>query len=125
MTYTSAMDRTKTGRNIAIVVAIAAAVYILPGGGRVASTFESALWLAFAVGIAYLGLRLYREHRYSLDSLGDHHRALLYGGIALAVFVVAARRRLWETGSGELLWFVLVACAVYALLEVFRHSRSY
>jgi hypothetical protein len=119
------MDRTKTARNIAIVVAIAAAVYILPGGGRVASTFEAALWVAFAVGIAYLGLRLYREHRTSLDSLGDRHRALLYGGIALGVFVVAARRRLWETGSGELLWFVLVACAVYALVVVFRHSRSY
>ena len=125
MTYTSAMDRTKTGRNIAIVALIAAAVFLLPGGGQAANTFESVLIVGFAAGFGYLGLRLYREHRYSLDSLGDHHRALLYGGIALAVFVVAARRRLWETGSGELLWFVLVACAVYALLEVFRHSRSY
>ena len=95
---------------------IAAAVDSLPGGGRVASTFEAALWVAFAVGIAYLGLRLYREHRISLDSLGDRHRALLYGGVALGVFVLAARRRLWETGSGELLWFVLVACVIYALV---------
>jgi hypothetical protein len=119
------MDRTKNVRNIAIIVAIAAAVYLLPGGGRVASTFEAALWVAFGVGIAYLGLRLYREHRISLLSLGDRHRALLYGAIALGVFALAARRRMWETGSGELLWFVLVGCVVYALLEVFRHSRSY
>jgi hypothetical protein len=41
------------------------------------------------------------------------------------VFLYAARRRMWETGSGELLWFVLAACIVYALLEVFRHARSY
>jgi hypothetical protein len=112
-------------RNIAIVVAIAAAVYLLPGGGKVASTFEAALWVAFGFGIAYLGLRLYREHRISLYNLGDRHRALLYGAVALGVFAYAARRRMWETGSGELLWFVLVGCVVYALLEVFRRSRSY
>jgi hypothetical protein len=119
------MERGKHVRNIAIVVAIAAAVYLLPGGGKVASTFEAALWVAFGFGIAYLGLRLYREHRISLYNLGDRHRALLYGAVALGVFAYAARRRMWETGSGELLWFVLVGCVVYALLEVFRRSRSY
>jgi hypothetical protein len=119
------MERMRTARNIAIVVVIAAAVYLLPGGGRAASTFESALWVAFGVGIGYLGLRLYREHHMSLYGLGDRHRGLLYGAMALGVFAWAARRRLWETGSGELLWFVLVGCVVYALLTVFRHSRSY
>jgi hypothetical protein len=119
------MDRTKNARNIAIIVAIAAAVYLLPGGGRVASTFEAALWAAFGVGVAYFGLRMYRERRITLYGLGDRHRALLYGGAALAVFLWAARRRMWETGSGELLWFVLAGCVVYALLEVVRHARSY
>jgi hypothetical protein len=119
------MDRRKNVRNIAIVVAIALAVYLLPGGGRVANTFEAALWVAFGLGIAYFGLRMYREHRMSLHGLGDRHRALLYGAVALAVFLYAARARMWDTGSGELLWFVLVGCIVYALLDVFRHSRSY
>jgi hypothetical protein len=115
----------RTARNIAIVVAIAAAVYLLPGGGRGASTFEGALWAAFAVGIGYFGLRLYREHRISLHSLGDRHRGLLYGGVALGVFAYMARSRMWETGLGELGWWVLVGCVVYALLTVFRRSRSY
>ena len=75
-------------RNVAIVLAIAAAVYFLPGGGRAASTFEAALWVAFGLGVGYLGLRLYREHRIALHSLGDRHRALLYGAVALAVFAV-------------------------------------
>jgi hypothetical protein len=119
------MDRGKNVRNIAIVVAIALAVYLLPGGGRVASTFEAALWVAFGLAIAYFGLRMYREHRISLYGLGDRHRALLYGAVALAVFLYAARARMWGTGSGELLWFVLVGTVVYALLEVFRRSRSY
>jgi hypothetical protein len=119
------MDRMKTLRNVAIVVAIAAAVYILPGGGRAASTFEAALWVGFGVGIAYLGLRLYREHRISVHSLGDRHRGMFYGALALAVFALAARRRMWETGLGELLWFVLVGVVIYALMEVYRYSRSY
>ncbi len=73
----------KTARNVAIVVVIAAAVYFLPGGGRAASTFEAVLWVAFGVGIAYLGLRLYREHRVTLHGLGDRYRGLLYGALAL------------------------------------------
>jgi hypothetical protein len=119
------MERMKTTRNVAIIVAIALAVYALPGGGRVAETFVAALYVAFGVAIGFMGLRLYREHRISLYSLGDRHRALLYGATAVGLFAWAARRRMWETGSGELLWFVLIGCVVYALLEVFRHARSY
>jgi hypothetical protein len=119
------MDRMKTARNVAILVAIAAAVYLLPGGGRAARTFEAALWVAFGAGIGYLGVRLYREHRISLHSLGDRHRGMLYGAVALAVFAYAARARMWETGLGELVWFLLVGLVVYALLEVYRYSRTY
>jgi hypothetical protein len=118
-------DGVKTTRNIAIVIVIAAAVYLLPGGGRAANTFEGALWVAFAVGIGYLGLRLYREHRIAVHSLGDRHRGLLYGGVALGVFAYMARVRMWETGLGELAWWMLVGCVVYALLEVFRRARAY
>jgi hypothetical protein len=118
-------DSLKTVRNVAIIVAIAAAVYFIPGGGRAASTFEAVLWVAFGLGIGYLGLRLYREHRVALHGLGDHHRGLLYGAVALALFEWMARSRMWETGFGELAWFVLLGGLIYALLEVFRHSRAY
>src|SRR5947209_19728083 len=119
------MERSRVIRNVAIIVVLAALVRFLPAGGRVASAFEAALWAAFAVGIAYLGLRLYREHRISLLSLGDWHRGLLYSGVAVAVFLWAGRTRMWLTGLGELLWFLLLGFAVYAFLQVFRHSRSY
>jgi hypothetical protein len=119
------MQGWKILRNVAIVLTIAAAVYLLPGGGRAAITFESALWAAFGVGIGYLGLRLYREHRVSVYGLGDRYRALLYGAIALVAIVILTRERLWETGLGELVWFALIACLVYALLVVYRRWRSY
>lgn len=119
------MERTKTARNIAILLVIAAAVYFVPGGGRAAGTFEAALWVAFGAGLGYLGLRVYRERRVALHSLGDHHRGLFYAGLALAAFAYFSKTRMWHTGLGELAWFVIVGCAVYALLEVLRRARSY
>ncbi len=119
------MERAKTARNVAIVALIAAAVFVLPGGGRAANTFEGVLVVGFGVGIAYLGLRLYRENRIALHSLGDRHRGLLYGAIALVLFLIMARARMWDTGLGELLWFTLAGGVVYALLAVYRHWRAY
>jgi hypothetical protein len=115
----------KTARNVAIVALVAAAVYLLPGGGRAASTFEAVLQVAFGVAIGYLGLRSYREHRVALHSLGDRYRGLLYGALAIGVVVVIGRHRMWETGIGELVWFALMGLVVYALIAVYRYSRTY
>jgi hypothetical protein len=119
------MDRAKNARNAAIVLAIAAAVYFIPGGGQVANTFEAVLLIGFGLGIGYLGLRVYREHRVALHGLGDRHRALLYGALALGAFALCARERMWESGLGELAWFVLIGFVVYALVAVYRFARSY
>jgi len=119
------MGQLKAARNVAIVLAIAAAVYVLPGGGRAARTFEAALWVAFAGGMSLLGLRLYRERRMWLYGLGDRHRGLLYGALAAGVFAWMARARMWQSGVGELAWFVLVLGVVWALMEVYRYSRTY
>jgi hypothetical protein len=119
------MDRLKTALNVAIVAAIAAAVYFLPSVERAASTFLAVLWVAFGLGIALLGVRLYRENRVALYGLGDRHRGLLYGALALGVFLAAARQRMWHTGIGELIWFALVALVVYTLIATYRYSRSY
>jgi hypothetical protein len=119
------VERTKNLRNIAIVAVIAAAVYVIPGGGRAARTFEAVLLIAFAVAIGYLGLRFYREFRVSLYGLGDRYRGLLYVTVVLASIAVIGRQRMWETGLGELIWFALVGFVVYAVLAIVRHARSY
>jgi hypothetical protein len=119
------MDRLKTARNVAIIVAIAAAVYFIPGGGRAASTFQAAVWVAFGVGIAYFALRVYREQRLTLDGLGDRHRGLLYASLGTAIFLLAGRESMWRTGTGELAWFVLAGLVGYATIVVYRYWRSY
>jgi hypothetical protein len=133
-------NQLKTTLNVAVILAIAAAVYFIPGGGTAASTFEAALWVAFGIGFGYLGLRMYREHHVALFSLGDRHRGLLYGAVALAVFLWMVRKRMWYalqvshgeltqahrwSGVGELVWFVLAGLVVYSLLTVYRHARAY
>jgi hypothetical protein len=119
------VERAKYLRNAAIVLLIAAGVYAIPGGGRAASTFEAVVYVLFGIAIGYLGLRFYREYRVSVHSLGDRHRALLYGAIALAGVVVMGQKRLWQTSLGELIWFVLVGLVAYALIVVWRYARSY
>lgn len=119
------MSSARTVRNVCILLVIAAAVAFLPGGGRLASTFTAALWAAFGLGMGLIGLRTYRERRTWIYSLGDAHRAMLYGAIAIAAFAWAARARMWHTGVGELLWFVLVAVAAYFAMEVYRRSRAW
>jgi len=119
------MDRLKTTRNVAIVALIAAAVYLLPSGGQAASTFEALLYIGFGVAIGYLGLRFYLENRVALNGLGDRYRGLLYGALAGGVLMWMSRVRMWQTGVGELLWFVLVGGIVYALVVVVRRWRAY
>ncbi|MFI5009448.1 MAG: hypothetical protein ACHQDY_04150 [Solirubrobacterales bacterium] len=119
------VDRKKTALNVAIVLLIAAAVYFLPSGGRIANTFAAVLSVAFTAGLAYMAARLYRERRVDLYGLGDRHRALLYGALAVGVFAVAAKERMWLTGFGEFVWFVLVGLVVYTLIAVYRFARTY
>jgi hypothetical protein len=117
----------KTARNVAIVLVIAAAVFLLPGGGQAANTFESVLLIGFGVGFGYLGLRLYRENRVAMHGLGDRHRAVLYGSLALAGFLVAAYSRMVHDSRTifGVLWFALVLLVLYGLMVVYRRWRSY
>jgi hypothetical protein len=119
------MNRAKDLRNVAIIVVLAAAVYLLPGGGRGAVGFEALLVAAFAIGIGYVGLRTYREYHVSIHGLGDRYRPLLYGALGLGIVTIVAKGRMWQTGLGEFAWFVLMGIVVYALIATYRHWRSY
>jgi hypothetical protein len=121
----SVSDRLKNLRNIAIVLLIAAAVEFLPGGSRVALTFSALLGVLFFGGLGYMAVRLYREHRIDINGLGDRHRALLYGSLGVGVVTLAAMERMWGTGFGEFVWFVLIGMVVYTLFAVYRFARTY
>ena len=115
----------KTARNVAIIALIAAAIFLLPGGGRAASTVEAVLQIAFGVAIAFIALRFYRERRVTIHGLGDAHRGLLYGALAVAMSLALGKTRMWETGLGELIWFIAAGGVVYSLIAVYRRWRAY
>ena len=117
----------KAARNIAIILALSAGVYFIPGSHRATRTFEAVLWVAFGVAIAYLGLRLYREYRVALHGLGDRSRAILYGCFALIAFEIVGYDRMVHESRTVfgVIWFALALLVLYGLMDVYRRWRSY
>jgi hypothetical protein len=114
-----------TGRNIGIVLALAAIVAFLPGGSGGANLFGQILTAVFTAAIVAIGVRLYRAHRDDLFALGDRWRGVLYGSLAILLLTLAAGRRLFDSGEGTLAWFLLIGAGSYGLFATWRHFRSY
>ena len=115
----------KTVRNIAIIAAVALAIAFIPGGNDTAELALAILSLAFMAAIGFLGYRLYMEHKFTLWSMSDQHRALLYGGIATAAATLIASDRLFDSGLGTIMWFVLLGGSVFCVYHAWVESRRY
>jgi hypothetical protein len=116
---------TATVRNVLIILALAAVVMLVPGGGNASAAILQVLVIAMLAAIAWFGVRLYREHRADIYSLGDRNRGILYASAGLIALTVTATDRLWATGPGTVVWVALVALACYGVYYVFRASRQY
>lgn len=115
----------KAARNVLIIVALAAAVAFVPGGSNSAGLVSALLGAGMLALIVLIIGRLYREHRVDVFGLGDRVRAILYGSVALAVFAMAARDRLLDTGLGTLAWLAMLVAASAGLYVVFQRYRAY
>jgi uncharacterized protein involved in cysteine biosynthesis len=116
----------RTALNFAIVALIALALFLLPGGGPALTVALTVLTIAFFVAIAFFGYRLYREHRFTLESLSTRERAVLYASIGLAFLTFAAAPRMFEAGGlGVIAWLALLALASYGAFWVYMQSRRY
>jgi TRAP-type C4-dicarboxylate transport system permease small subunit len=120
-------DRAKHIRNILIIVVLAVAVWLLPGGARASSTIGNILSLIFVGGLIFLGYRLYMENRDTLFGLEERQRAVLYAGAALITITLVATRRMWQDGGsiGALVWLALMGAGIYAIYGVWRAYREY
>jgi hypothetical protein len=119
-------DRAKHIRNIVIIVGLALVVWLVPGGGTGSNTIYNLLTIILTAGLLFFGYRLYMEHRATIFGLGDNQRAILYGSLALASLALLATSRLWDAGgAGALIWFGLVALAVWGVYRVWREYSEY
>lgn len=115
----------RAARNFLIIALIALGFWALPGGAPTLNVILALLSIAFFATIALLGYRLYREHRFTIDSLAPIQRGVLYGSIGLAILTFAASSRLLNGGAGILVWIALLALAAYGVFWVFQRYRSY
>jgi hypothetical protein len=112
-------------RNIAIILAIAALVDVIPGGGTGASVALQAVYLVFIATLGWFAALMYRQRRSSLYSLGERRRALLYAAIAVGAVVLTGTTRMWQTSAGQVAWLILLGVAVYAIIAIFWSARRY
>ena len=89
-------------RNVLIVLALAAVVALVPGGGTTANAVIQAVSLLFLGAIIWVGAIMYREHR-----------SALYAAVAVLAVTLTATAQLWRTSAGSVAWLVLVGASIY------------
>jgi phosphoglycerol transferase MdoB-like AlkP superfamily enzyme len=119
--------RARQALNFAILALVALGFTALPGGDSTLRLVLTLLAIVFFVAIALFGYRLYREHRFTLDSLAERERLVLYGSVALAFLTFVASQRLFALrgGLGLLIFLALLGLASYGVYWVFTQSRRY
>jgi drug/metabolite transporter (DMT)-like permease len=119
--------RARQAVNFAVLLLVALGFSVLPGGNATLNVLLTLLGIVFFAAIALLGYRLYREHRFTLDSLAERERLVLYASVALAFLTFVASKRLFNAsgGLGVLLFLALLALASYGVFWVFQRSRRY
>jgi hypothetical protein len=113
--------------NFTILALVALGFSVLPGGDATLNVLLTLLGIAFFTAIALLGYRLYREHRFTLESLAERERIVLYASVALAFLTFVASKRLFSAsgGLGVLVFLALLGLASYGVFWVFQRSRRY
>jgi len=113
-------------RNWAIIALIALAIVALPGGGPTLNVVLAVVSIAFFAGIALFAYRMWNEHRFTMDSLSDRQRLVLYGSIGVALLDFTATSRLFNAGGlGVLVWLVLLGLCSYGVMWVYVSYRRY
>ena len=95
-----AFPRVEFAWKFGVVMLMALALTVLPGGGNALDVVLTLLTITFFAAIAFLVYRLYRQYRFDLDALAPNLRLALYGSLALAVLTFTATNRLFDAGGG-------------------------
>jgi hypothetical protein len=115
----------QTVRNIAIILALAAGIDFLPGGGDAAQAVVTALTMIFLAAIAWLVYRVYREQQLTLATLTDGRKAGLFGAVGAIALLVVAYDDFRSWTGGVLLWIALMAGCIGIIFLIWRETTTY
>lgn len=104
---------------------LALGVAFLPGGGNAVATVTTAIGMAFLAGITWMLYTLSRQNQLTLATLTDGRRAIFYGGFGMLALLVAGYDKLWSSGTGTLLWLVLLGASIFAIFRVWSEANTY
>ena len=114
-------------RNLAIVVGIALVLTLLFGSdsGKLFSFLFLVMNIAFAVGLCFVGYRIWRTNRGTFDLMPAQRRWALYGATALLALVLLTSWFWVTTSATSLLFFALVGGLGFAIWRLWQESRRY
>jgi hypothetical protein len=115
----------QTARNVAIILLLALAVDLVPGGGDAADTILQLLAMAFLAAIAWFVFRTYREQQMTLMTLSDTRRAVLFGAVGAIALLIVGYEEFSAFEGGIVLWIGLMAAAIAAIFLVVREATTY
>ncbi len=118
--------RLENARNVAIIMVLALGVAVGPGGGNAAETVLTAISMAFLAAIAFFGHRMYQQSQFTISTLADSRRALLYGALGAIVLMIVGADELLNSGAGGvLLWIAVLGLSIVAIISVVREASTY
>jgi hypothetical protein len=119
-------DRAKHIRNVLIIVVLALAVWLLPGGSTGSATIYNVLTIVLTAGLIFFAFRLYMEHRSTIFGLEDRTRGILYAAVGLAALAIIGTKKFWDAGGlGALLWCAMLGLAAWGIYTAWRAYQEY
>lgn len=114
----------KTARNIAIILALAAILALVPGGGNVAEAIYAAISVTFLALIGFAAYQLFRQNRFAYLALEERMRAVLVASLGALVLMIAGADELTRTGAGLLVWLAIIGLSVFGIVRVVAEARA-
>jgi hypothetical protein len=114
----------RTLRNVAIIMLLALAVAIVPGGGNATEAVFAAVSMAFLAAISWALYVASRRNQLTLATLSDGRRAILYGALGMIALVIAGSDELFSSGAGTVAWVLLLAASIGAIWRIWVEANS-
>lgn len=114
----------RAARNVAIVMALALLVAVLPNGNNAAEALLTALTMGLLAGMSWMLYTLSRQNQLTLATLSDGRRTIFYGAFGLIALLIAGADKMFATGGGSVLWLLLFAAAAAAIWKVWIEANS-